>query len=60
MQRDDIGIGGSWSEFLEYLIASLSSGKVKLSMVGTSGVVVDSGGLLSLYFSLRITFHTYE
>ncbi|KAJ0972089.1 hypothetical protein J5N97_020048 [Dioscorea zingiberensis] len=28
--RDDVGIGGSWSEFLDYLIASLSSEDVKL------------------------------
>ncbi|KAH7685299.1 hypothetical protein IHE45_04G030700, partial [Dioscorea alata] len=28
--RDDVGIGGSWFEFLDYLIASLSSEDVKL------------------------------
>jgi hypothetical protein len=29
-KRDDIGIGGSWSDFLDYLKSSLSSGEVKL------------------------------
>ncbi|KQJ97679.1 uncharacterized protein LOC100833501 isoform X6 [Brachypodium distachyon] len=28
--RDDVGIGGSWSDFLDYLKSSLSSGAVKL------------------------------
>ncbi|XP_006653090.2 uncharacterized protein LOC102713267 [Oryza brachyantha] len=28
--RDDVGIGGSWSDFLEYLKSCLSSGEVKL------------------------------
>ncbi|XP_051194937.1 uncharacterized protein [Lolium perenne] len=28
--RDDVGIGGSWSDFLDYLKSSLSSGEVKL------------------------------
>lgn len=38
-QRDDIGIGGTWSEFVDYLISSLSVGDVKLIMSGqpTSG-----------------------
>lgn len=29
--RDSIGIGGSWSEFIEYLVASLKSQDVKLA-----------------------------
>ncbi|VAH17823.1 unnamed protein product [Triticum turgidum subsp. durum] len=28
--RDDVGIGGSWADFLDYLKSSLSSGEVKL------------------------------
>ncbi|XP_073100869.1 uncharacterized protein [Elaeis guineensis] len=37
--RDDIGIGGTWSEFVDYLLSSLSAGDVKLIMSGqpTSG-----------------------
>ncbi|KAK6125566.1 hypothetical protein DH2020_040688 [Rehmannia glutinosa] len=38
--RDDIGIGGSWSEFLDYVTTSLKSGDVKLIMEGLS----TSGG----------------
>ncbi|KAG6514400.1 hypothetical protein ZIOFF_024753 [Zingiber officinale] len=33
--RDDIGIGGSWSEFIDYLNSSLSYGNVKL-ILGSS------------------------
>ncbi|GFQ02009.1 hypothetical protein PHJA_002344800 [Phtheirospermum japonicum] len=39
-QRDDIGIGGSWSEFVDYVAASLKSGDVKLILEGSS----KSGG----------------
>ncbi|RWR92787.1 U2 small nuclear ribonucleoprotein auxiliary factor subunit-related protein 1, putative isoform 1 [Cinnamomum micranthum f. kanehirae] len=41
--RDVIGIGGSWSEFVAYLIASLSSDNVKLVVGG----VLDSTGATS-------------
>ncbi|KAK4416663.1 hypothetical protein Salat_2491800 [Sesamum alatum] len=38
--RDDIGIGGSWSEFVNYVTTSLRSGDVKLVMEG----FLESGG----------------
>ncbi|XP_051126793.1 uncharacterized protein LOC127248480 [Andrographis paniculata] len=34
--RDNIGIGGSWSEFVDYIVASLKSGDVKLIIEGAS------------------------
>lgn len=34
--RDDTGIGGSWSEFLEYLVNSIKFGDVKLVLEGHS------------------------
>lgn len=34
MQRDNIGIGGSWTEFLDYVIASIKSEDTKLVMEG--------------------------
>lgn len=34
--RDEIGIGGSWSEFLEYLVNSIKFGDVKLVLEGQS------------------------
>lgn len=37
VQRDDIGIGGDMSEFLNYLITSLKLGDVKLRLEGHSG-----------------------
>ncbi|XP_048128696.1 uncharacterized protein LOC115750515 isoform X4 [Rhodamnia argentea] len=37
--RDNIGIGGSWSEFIDYFVASIKSEDVKLVMHGQS----DSG-----------------
>ena len=53
MQRDNIGIGGSWSEFVDYVIASIKSEDLKLVMEGHS----SSGGnyislLLSPFFSV--------
>ncbi|EOA32253.1 hypothetical protein CARUB_v10015512mg, partial [Capsella rubella] len=30
--RDTVGIGGSWSEFVDYIVASLNSDNVKLLM----------------------------
>ncbi|KAL0378228.1 UNVERIFIED_CONTAM: hypothetical protein Sradi_3128300 [Sesamum radiatum] len=38
--RDDIGIGGSWSEFIDYVTTSLKSGDVKLVMED----LYESGG----------------
>lgn len=37
-QRDDIGIGGAWVEFVDYLKSSLSSGDVKLILSGHPNV----------------------
>lgn len=36
MQRDNIGIGGPWSEFLEYLITSINSRDTKIVFEGQS------------------------
>lgn len=36
MQRDIVGIGGSWSEFVDYLIASLKSPDLKLVLEANS------------------------
>ncbi|KAL5752194.1 hypothetical protein ACOSP7_022372 [Xanthoceras sorbifolium] len=41
--RDDIGIGGSWSEFIEYLTASIKSEDVKLVFESNS----NSDGIAS-------------
>ncbi|KAG1328130.1 hypothetical protein COCNU_01G020640 [Cocos nucifera] len=61
--RDDIGIGGTWSEFVDYLLSSLSVGDVKLIMSGqpTSGsgaihaklIALKSKGLPRISFSLN-------
>ncbi|KAM7513851.1 hypothetical protein LguiA_003434 [Lonicera macranthoides] len=34
--RDNIGVGGSWSEFVDYVMASLKSEDVKLALEGQS------------------------
>ncbi|KAK9058351.1 hypothetical protein SSX86_023192 [Deinandra increscens subsp. villosa] len=34
--RDETGVGGSWSDFLEYFVTSLNSGDVKLVLEGQS------------------------
>ncbi|KAK9291815.1 hypothetical protein L1049_019765 [Liquidambar formosana] len=34
--RDNIGVGGSWSEFVDYVIASIKSEDVKLDLKGQS------------------------
>ncbi|KAK1439532.1 hypothetical protein QVD17_05352 [Tagetes erecta] len=34
--RDEIGVGGSWSDFLEYLVNSIKFGDVKLVLQGQS------------------------
>ncbi|XP_050208138.1 uncharacterized protein LOC126657485 [Mercurialis annua] len=36
--RDSIGIGGSWSEFIDYLVASLQSEDLKLMLHNPGGV----------------------
>lgn len=36
VQRDGIGIGGSWSDFVEYFIASIKSEDIKLVIDGQS------------------------
>lgn len=60
--RDIIGIGGSWLEFVDYLVASISSGNVKLVLGGvlnstgaTSGKFVahKSKGMPLISISLR-------
>lgn len=51
-QRDDIGIGGSWSEFLEYLVNSIKFGDVKLVLEGKS----KSDGNYELLISWILTF----
>ncbi|PIM99245.1 hypothetical protein CDL12_28262 [Handroanthus impetiginosus] len=38
--RDDVGIGGPWPDFVDYVTTSLKSGDVKLIMAGSS----ESGG----------------
>ncbi|KAL6523082.1 hypothetical protein OROHE_016377 [Orobanche hederae] len=58
--RDDIGIGGSWSDFIDYVTTSLKSGDVKLIMEGSrSGganyaklVAQKSKGMPRVSFSL--------
>lgn len=47
-QRDAIGIGGSWSEFVDYMVASIESEEVKLVIEGN----LDSNG--DSFFSLFI------
>lgn len=34
MQKDDVGVGGSWLDFLNYLVSSVSSSNVKLVLEG--------------------------
>ncbi|XP_010444322.1 PREDICTED: uncharacterized protein LOC104727029 [Camelina sativa] len=36
--RDTVGIGGSWSEFVDYTVASLKSDNVKLLLLGSNSV----------------------
>lgn len=36
VQRDVTGIGGSWSDFLDYVLASIKSDDVKLVLEGDS------------------------
>ncbi|ONK56448.1 uncharacterized protein A4U43_C10F8820 [Asparagus officinalis] len=43
--RYDIGFGGSWSEFLDYLIASLSLGNVKLTSNPPQVLPIHSDGI---------------
>ncbi|XP_071704250.1 uncharacterized protein [Rutidosis leptorrhynchoides] len=59
--RDDIGIGGSWSEFLEYLVNSIKLGDVKLVLEGSNSdgpesarlIVQKSKGMPRISISLR-------
>ena len=30
MQQDSVGVGGSWSEFVDYVVASMKSKDVKV------------------------------
>ncbi|KAJ0040977.1 hypothetical protein Pint_27375 [Pistacia integerrima] len=39
--RDEIGVGGSWSEFIDYVVSSIKSEDVKLVLGGSS----DSDGI---------------
>lgn len=55
MQRDNIGIGGSWSEFIDYFVASIKSEDVKLVLHGQS----DSGGESCLFFALLLPLLIY-
>lgn len=36
MQRDEVGIGGSWSDFVDYVVASIKSEDVKIVLQGCS------------------------
>lgn len=47
-QRDTVGIGGSWSEFLDYTVASMKSDNVKLLLGDNS---VSNGKITSHYVS---------
>ncbi|URE14567.1 hypothetical protein MUK42_10926, partial [Musa troglodytarum] len=49
--RDDIGIGGSWSEFVDYFKSSLSSGGVKLILGGLQNV--GSGNVHATLIALK-------
>ncbi|XP_064972036.1 uncharacterized protein LOC135616604 isoform X3 [Musa acuminata AAA Group] len=49
--RDDIGIGGSWSEFVDFLKSSLSSGDVKLILGGLQNV--GSGNVHATLIALK-------
>uniref|UniRef100_J3M325 Uncharacterized protein n=1 Tax=Oryza brachyantha TaxID=4533 RepID=J3M325_ORYBR len=60
--RDDVGIGGSWSDFLEYLKSCLSSGEVKLLFAANTAldrvnlVATKAKGLPRITISLhRVT-----
>lgn len=46
IQRDEIGIGGSWLEFIDYVVASIKSEDVKLILEGHS----NADGILSESF----------
>lgn len=48
-QRDEVGIGGSWSEFLVYLRAALVSDNVKLVFSGPASAVDGHGASSTIY-----------
>lgn len=50
IQRDEIGIGGSWSEFIDYVVASIKSEDVKLILEGHS----NADGILSESFFFSV------
>ena len=58
MQRDDIGIGGSWSEFVDYLMASLSSGTVKVIMDTASNMPIDSSELTETFLYISVCINS--
>jgi hypothetical protein len=61
-KRDDIGIGGSWSDFLDYLKSSLSSGEVKLLFAAdqlrkSPGMITEQDSLVTNPGSLVTGFY---
>lgn len=58
MQRDIIGIGGSWSEFADYFVTSLKSEDLKLVLEANSN---SDGSQYSYHFySLLLSFENFE
>ncbi|KAJ4775776.1 U2 small nuclear ribonucleoprotein auxiliary factor-like protein [Rhynchospora pubera] len=53
--RDDIGIGGSWSDFVDYLKSALSTGEVKIVLRDSDAKLVafKSKGLPRITFPLE-------
>ncbi|KAJ3678772.1 hypothetical protein LUZ61_021313 [Rhynchospora tenuis] len=53
--RDDIGIGGSWSDFVDYLKSALSTGEVKIVLSDSDAKLVafKSKGLPRITFPLE-------
>lgn len=51
LQRDNIGIGGTWSEFVDYVIASIKSEDVKLVFAGTSK---EDGDVFSFSYKILL------
>ena len=47
VQRDIIGIGGSWSEFVDYFVASLKSEDLKLVLEANSSSDGNCGSYTS-------------
>ena len=55
VQRDEIGIGGAMSEFVDYIITSLKFGDVRLRLEEQS---VDDGTLLRIMIASSILNHS--